>query len=356
MMHLEYIVWKLRSKFIREHKIFHVNNTLNINPKKIVYCSLKKFNLFNDTGKVIKGNWDKLEKKFENLDEFKSLEKSLKKNKNWEKNVIYSAHNNQTIYKDEVSINIGRNGDLLFNDGVYKLSQAKLLKFPTIPVRIVVRHPKWVKFKKELLAACQETDGKIYHPVNHPDFLNIPVLYDDYRFHLIKDNLSVKKGKLLDIGAHLGYFCHRFEDEGFDCYAVEYNLKCVYLLRKLRKAENKKYKIIPQSIFKFKRGENLEFDVVLALNIFHHFLKTKKSYEMLITLLERLKMEELYLQTHNPHESQMEGAYKNYEPIEFVDFILQHSCLTESKLIGITPNDRHIYKLYKHHARDIKNY
>ncbi len=81
------------------------------------------------------------------------------------------------------------------------------------------------------------------------------------------------------------------------------------------------------------------------MNIFHHFLKKKELYFKLIELLKRLKMKELFLQTHRHNEAQMEGAYKNYSPEEVVDFVLENSCLDEFKLIG-EEDGRPIYKLY----------
>lgn len=46
---------------------------------------------------------------------------------------------------DEIAVNIGRDGRLLFNDGKHRLSIAKLLSIETVPVRVIGRHQKWVK-------------------------------------------------------------------------------------------------------------------------------------------------------------------------------------------------------------------
>lgn len=44
---------------------------------------------------------------------------------------------------DEVVVNVGRNGELLFCGGHHRLSIAKILDIREIPVRIFVRHEKW---------------------------------------------------------------------------------------------------------------------------------------------------------------------------------------------------------------------
>lgn len=40
----------------------------------------------------------------------------------------------------------------------------------------------------------------IYIPLTHPDLKDIPFFHSDRRLSLIKANLSVKRGVLLDIG------------------------------------------------------------------------------------------------------------------------------------------------------------
>jgi len=45
---------------------------------------------------------------------------------------------------DEVAVNVGRDGRLLFNDGKHRLSIAKLLGVDAVPVRVIVRHQEWV--------------------------------------------------------------------------------------------------------------------------------------------------------------------------------------------------------------------
>ncbi len=53
--------------------------------------------------------------------------------------------NNLTRIKDEITVNIGRDGDLLFNNGAHRLSIVKILDIEKIPIRIVVIHPKILK-------------------------------------------------------------------------------------------------------------------------------------------------------------------------------------------------------------------
>jgi hypothetical protein len=48
--------------------------------------------------------------------------------------------------EDEVVVVIGRNGDLIFNNGRHRLAIAKILDLDKIPVKITLRHKRWVEF------------------------------------------------------------------------------------------------------------------------------------------------------------------------------------------------------------------
>jgi 2-polyprenyl-3-methyl-5-hydroxy-6-metoxy-1,4-benzoquinol methylase len=370
-----------------------------VDPKKIQCLSLKEFDVCKDKGKIIGGDWDSLERQFEELDSHVAFRERFIEGKKWETTVFYQRVLNEmkkgnlpwdcqnqfdfdtrlkeleTLFEtiknngyksqqelqcknnpnpmqleDEVTVNIGRNGDLLFNNGAHRLSIAKLLNIPKIPMKITVRHPQWVNLRKQiLLYANDQPSRKIYQPILHIDLQDIQSFHETEisRFEIIRKNLSAKKGRLLDIGAQWGYFCHRFEEIGFDCYAIENSPVDVYFLEKLRRADNKKFTIIPQSIFDYKDLENIEFDVVLALNIFHHFLIYEESYLNLVNLLHKLRVKEMYFEPHTPEFFQNKKPYKNYSDEEFVQFILKNSRLNESQYIGTAQDGRKIYKLFR---------
>jgi len=376
-------------------KVIDPDKTYRVNPNRIIYSTRRAFNIFLHKGKVIGGDWDlaKNRKAFEDSDVYQAFCQRFLNQKSWQETEFYhrvvaeisngrikwgckcreefddrckeldelyqsvrdSGYKTQgglrscsrDLFKeDEVTVSIARTGELLFTNGRHRLSIAKLLDIEVIPVKVTVRHPKWVKFCQQILAYAESQPvRKVYDPLTHPDLADIPSVYRGDRFNIIKQNLSARTGTVLDIGAHWGYFCHKFEDEGFDCYAVENNPIHFYFLNKLREAENKKFKVIYGSIFDYK--ERVDFDVVLALNIFHHFLKFKDSYLKLIKLLERLEMKELFFQADIADSPQMKNAYKNYSPNDFVAFILKHSCLRETQYIGESQNRRPIYKLYR---------
>jgi Methyltransferase domain len=209
-----------------------------------------------------------------------------------------------------------------------------------------VRHPGWMLFRIELLHFAFQHDGKLYQPVTHPDLDDIPAAHDcEERFRLIKEHMSATGGRLLDIGANFGYFCHGFEGEGFDCYAVESSAEALHVLKKIKRAENRRFTVLAGSALECPELLQTQFEVMLALNIFHHFLKTKDLYDKFVGLLEGLQTRELFFEPHLPEERQMRDAYRNYPPEEFVDFLLRHSGLTKAETLGLTKSGRPLYRL-----------
>ena len=246
---------------------------------------------------------------------------------------------------ENIKVGIDRGGNFVVFEGLFIVSLLKLLNVEDVPVNVVIRHPSWLKFSSDFLK-FQSVHGELYQPLIHPD-LRFKSSYTDQRFVIINKNLSMEKGSVLDIGANLAYFCHKFEDLGFNCYAVEIRPSNVYYMKKLRDIEGKTFKIINKSIFDL--NEKLDYDIVLALNIFHHFLREKELYNQLIEFLNRLNLKIMYFQPHDPTEGLMRNAYINFDNEQFVRFIIKHSCLNKFELINKQSDGRSrpIYKIFK---------
>jgi len=77
--------------------------------------------------------------------------------------------------KDEISIAIGRDGNLIHCDGQNRLAIAKILNLNQIPIKIYQRHKKWMKFRKKLFHYVKkEMNGRALEPLLHPDLVDIP--------------------------------------------------------------------------------------------------------------------------------------------------------------------------------------
>lgn len=63
---------------------------------------------------------------------------------------------------DEITVDVGRNGELLFVDGRHRLCLAKLLGLSAIPVVVLVRHAEWLPKREATLN--NETNEYCDHP------------------------------------------------------------------------------------------------------------------------------------------------------------------------------------------------
>ncbi len=243
---------------------------------------------------------------------------------------------------DEVNAHIGRDGDYIFANGRHRLCIVKILKLPKIPVKISRRHTQWVSFRAEVLAYARK-GGKIYAPLLHPDLSDFTSVHGNERMEIMRSHLPEKPGRMLDIGSNWGYFCHCFEDLGYQCTAVENSYLNVRFMEKLRRAENRHFEIFNGSIF--DADLSAVFDVVLALNIFHHFLKEKILYHKLIKFLRSLDTRVMFFEAHKPDEPQMEGSYRNFSPQEFMEFVKSEGGFQTSIQIGNLPDGRSLFKL-----------
>lgn len=70
----------------------------------------------------------------------------------------------------EVSVSIGRDGDVFFDDGHHRMIVAKLLGVERIPVRVIARHLLWQEIRRELATASSLTElsraakSQLHHP------------------------------------------------------------------------------------------------------------------------------------------------------------------------------------------------
>jgi len=75
----------------------------------------------------------------------------------------------------EVAINIGREGELLFDDGRHRFVIAKVLGLEKIPVRVFVRHEKWQEKRREVAKADSKADldSNLRQYIDHPDMQDV---------------------------------------------------------------------------------------------------------------------------------------------------------------------------------------
>lgn len=244
---------------------------------------------------------------------------------------------------DYIQVAIGRDGQIFFaSNGSHRLSIAKILGIPVVPVQVCRRHLEWEKFRNKILEVCSERwGGKTYQKLFHPDLQFITPLHADERYDFVKSNTNLKSGTLLDIGSLFGYNCFRGEMDGFQCSAVETSRTFCNAMLKMKTGLEMNLNIIQKDVLTL---ENVNYDIIIAFNIFHHFLKTEDVYNRFKILLSSMKYKELFVQFHKTEEAQMKTAFKNYNAEDFAKFLMQSTNKTEYKFITDI-NGRKLYKI-----------
>jgi hypothetical protein len=223
-----------------------------------------------------------------------------------------------------------------------------VLGLPEVPVQISVRHPEWIRFRRQVLAEAESYGGELYQKAMHPDLETIPHSHGcEDRFELIRAALKSSGGRVLDIGSNWGYFDHCFEALGFDCVAVEQDPSVVYYMTTIRDAMRRRFQVTSESILGTPSIVAEPFQVVLALNIFHHFIKTKERFEQFEALLASLKCEEMFIECHTEDEPQMEGAYRPFTGEELVHFVSERCALPMVTRLGEVADGRVVFQLLR---------
>lgn len=370
---------------------------LYINPQKVSFGACNIYFEINAKKTVDDGDWDLNLYKLEVTPVYKSIHAMIKKNTPWEKTVLYEwmmdkvnrnivseqrgcstkemvimrgaqilqlcknierggevksqrqlkedSSTNKIDLNNEIAVAIDRNGKFIFaNNGIHRLCIAKVLGYKQVPVLVYKRHKIWEDFRSDVYAECNKFwNKKAYQKLCHPDFDEMPTEWDDTRYNIIKPLVNPNSKTVLDIGSMFGYFCHKFENDGFDCTAVEATKDYLKILDKIKNSSGMNFSIFSDDIFKLK---NTDYDIILALNIFHHFIKTEAMHQKLIEFLNRMNYREMYVQFHTPNEPQMQNAYRNYNNMEFVEFILKNSRNKTKYQFVKEIRKRNLYKIY----------
>ena len=246
----------------------------------------------------------------------------------------------------EVGVAIGRSGELFLCGAASRLCLALLLGIDRISVRVEARHPAWAGFRAELLAYARSEGGSLYQPALHCDLGDIPSSERcEERWRLISPHLVGGGGTVLDIGANLGFFDNRLEDLGYECIAIDSDATAAYFMRHIRDANRHHFEIITDSVSSNRSIRGRHYDVVLALSVLHHFLKTSRDYASLECLLDELDCEEMFFEPHVEGEPQMAGAYAGLTPEAFTQLVARRTGLTMIEALGESSNRRKVYHL-----------
>jgi 2-polyprenyl-3-methyl-5-hydroxy-6-metoxy-1,4-benzoquinol methylase len=254
---------------------------------------------------------------------------------------------------DEIALRVGRRGELLFENSLHRLIVAKLLGVSVVPAVVTVRHTDWMQTRRQFHEfARMRQEGRLYGKLPHPDLADVPHSHEcDDRIQMIEPHIShLPQGNALDLGADLGNFSRMLDRLGFQTTAVERDGELAHYTRLLKDIEGSHFNVMVADILSSEVQNEIrskKYSVVLALNIFHHFLKTEKTFHGLCEMLNNLDMDAMVFQAHRTDEPQMQQAFLNPLPDEFAAIIMGNSRLRQMHPIGPASDGRQIFFLTK---------
>lgn len=196
--------------------------------------------------------------------------------------------------------------------------------------------------RSDVKSYASQNGGRIYSPIEHFAFRRFAYHHGGDRWALISRNLPDHAVTALDVGAHWGYFSWNLERMGIQVVASESSPTNLRILHKVRSLHGANFDIVGGDIL--ARTFDQQFDVTLALNIFHHFLKSEDRHAALKSFLQGLDTACILFQAHSPREGQMRDAYRNYGPKEFALRVAEWSGL-ESVVCIARFGERPLFKI-----------
>jgi hypothetical protein len=99
------------------------------------------------TGKPFRGRYTNLESLLQRFEKCDALYRTIEKHGYKSNHQLYNEGliDNILELRDEVTVNISRDGTLILNDGWHRFSTVRMLGFSELPVRICAVHEKYEK-------------------------------------------------------------------------------------------------------------------------------------------------------------------------------------------------------------------
>ena len=168
--------------------------------------------------------------------------------------------------QDEISVAIGRHGEILYRDGAHRLAIAKLVGVPCLPVEVEVRHADWMTFRRAIEGYAVSHGGKVPTPLLHPDLDNVPSHYTcTARLSVVEEHLSTPCA-VLDLAPGWGYFATRLEERGATCTVLTGPSSEGPFLAGLRRACGRTFAMVSEQDLRSLPEERRRFDACLLLN------------------------------------------------------------------------------------------
>jgi hypothetical protein len=248
----------------------------------------------------------------------------------------------QPINMDDISIAVGRAGELLLCQGGHRVEAARSLGIESVPVWVGVRHPEWWVFRQRVVAYAASHGGRVPEHLLHPDLDNIPYAYDcRARLDLIVAALASSRGVVVDASPGWGHFLHRFEELGFDCIGLSTVEDDRYFLERLRAAKDRRF-AIANDVRSTAVPRDSRVTALLLLRGTSLWLGSAATREALATLVAKTRPRHVFVEGDEPQVTPTGETLPTVPAHEVVEFCATAAELAHVESIG----DRGVGPIY----------
>jgi hypothetical protein len=133
------------------------------------------------------------------------------------------------VDRDGITLYVGRQGELIFQDGRHRLAIAKVLGVASLPAIVVRRHRDWEDLRAALHRHAAAPPGTLPAVLHHPDLADVAQLDDDGEFDELAGLIGSEPGRVLDLNSRGGHLAHQLSARGFRCTVLEADAVAVLL-------------------------------------------------------------------------------------------------------------------------------
>jgi len=248
--------------------------------------------------------------------------------------------------QDEISVAVGRHGDILYRDGAHRLAIAKLVGTPVLPVEVEVRHSEWMAFRLQIERYASAHGGRVPQPLLHPDLDDIPAAEGcETRFRTVIEALPAA-GTVFDLAPGWGYFCQRLEGSGCSCTALESLADAAGFLAKLRRACKRSFAIIskdglgalPEAQRTFESGLLMSDGLSAGARL---------SPAEVLAALPFVTVRQLFVEPEAFVGRAAAAGAERPKPASFLEALAEASGLHERACLGWSAEAGPLYRLYR---------
>ncbi len=221
-------------------------------------------------------------------------------------------------------------------------------------VKVIVERPTATTPAQRLLHRMSWLDGqeRLYQPVPLPEVATWPLMRQcTDRLAFILDFLEVKDDdpesehrSYLDVGACYGWFVASLRDRGFTANGIEQDPLAETLAELVFGLEKGVIQI--GDAVNILRTTSHRYDVVSCFSVLHHFVlgRGSCSAEELISLLDEVTNDVLFIDTGEGHESWFKLVLPEWTPKYARQWILDHTSFTNVEAIGVDGDGVHPFE------------